>query len=159
MLSCFRKDEVSLLGAMMLESRAFQAPLFLTQRIRKPETIAPIGTCFDVDEVFFLLDMLPSEALMVNRQEARDLAIASIHQAVEDFRAEPIALEIPGHLHKRSDRSAWLRVARSRSRRAELHRADAERFFRSAWFEDMCEVIGLSPDEIRRGIYDRKNRQ
>lgn len=107
-------------------------------------------------EWFVLLGMVPQKAIKVTSQEAIDLAIAIIRQAAEDLCAPPMRQDPPPDL-RGSELKQWLRLARSRVRRVEAAREDAERFFWSPWFEDLCDAMDADHEVIREQVYERRD--
>lgn len=114
--------------------------------------------CFSGEERFEILDMIPSPPVEVNWQEARWFAAEIVRQAVEDFCEPPQPLDPPPEVPERSIRQ-WRRMARSRARKVERFRHDAEEFLWSAWFESLCRGMGADPEYIRDGIYAKHDQE
>ena len=55
------------------------------------------------EELSYVIDALPQARLRVNTEEAKEIAISIIRQAVEDLRAAPVSLDPPAGLGE-SDR-------------------------------------------------------
>lgn len=117
-----------------------------------------IAPAYDQEEIFQLFDALPKERLEVNNDDALRIAQAVIALAVEDLYAACQSFDLPDTLQTEPERNQWLRQARSRARRIEAFREDAERFLWSGWFDTICEVMDADPDTIRDRIYERAPR-
>ena len=94
------------------------------------------------EELSYVIDALPQARLRVNTEEAKEIAISIIRQAVEDLRAAPVSLDPPAGLGE-SDRKTWLRQTRSVAERTEADREDAREFFQSRWFEAICDALDV----------------
>jgi hypothetical protein len=93
-----------------------------------------------------------------NAQEAREIGMAIIRQAIEDYTEPPQSLDIPDGVWPKKVRQ-WLRLARSRARRIEANREDAVSFLFSPWFDLICEALDLDLEQVRDRILDKEVRR
>lgn len=121
----------------------------------RPERWPRQSMAFDAEELFEVLDMVPRPAADANWEEATEITQAILYQAIEDF-LEPRQNLIPPESLDGSHRRQWLRMVRSRAKKIEMNRRDAEEFFFSGWYECLCESLDLDPDVVRDAVFARE---
>lgn len=126
--------------------------IMLDPPAQKPDRSNRQSPAFDAEELFEVLDMVPRPAANVNWEEAGEITQAILYQAVEDFLESRQNLIPPEALYG-SHRRQWLRMARSRAKKVEMNRRDAEEFFFSAWYDRLCGSLGLDPDVVRDAVF------